>query len=170
MLARHKYAFSGPVEVVDENTDAPFELVLRFATLKEAQDAHREVAAAAQPPCAQPLAWVIPGDDTADANGFIAARVSCEGEFTKPLYGHPPTARISDLESLLREALPLVEAHTPPTSEAGTMVSLRNKLRAALGKFCCFEDCDQEPTHGAYCEGHYAQEQKIADQISSQNR
>lgn len=38
---------------------------------------------------AVPYCWVIPGDDTANADGWIDARVSSEGEFTKPLYAHP---------------------------------------------------------------------------------
>lgn len=29
---------------------------------------------------------------------------------------------------------------------------------------CCFEDCDQEATHGAYCDGHHRQEQWIAQE------
>lgn len=37
----------------------------------------------------EPEAWVIPGDDTATVDGSIAAKVSKEGEFTKPLYAHP---------------------------------------------------------------------------------
>lgn len=35
---------------------------------------------------ARPFAWVIPGDDNEDMNGFIDARITEEGEFTKPLY------------------------------------------------------------------------------------
>lgn len=35
---------------------------------------------------ARPYAWVIPGDDHEDMNGFIDARISEEGEFTNPLY------------------------------------------------------------------------------------
>jgi hypothetical protein len=38
---------------------------------------------------AAPYAWTIPGDDTADVNGFISARINREGEFTKPLYSRP---------------------------------------------------------------------------------
>lgn len=38
---------------------------------------------------ASPVAWTIPGDDTADMNGFIPARVNREGEFTQPLYTRP---------------------------------------------------------------------------------
>lgn len=48
---------------------------------------------AVEPPAA-PCAWTIPGDDTADMNGFIPARINSEGEFTKPLYARasiPPT-------------------------------------------------------------------------------
>lgn len=40
----------------------------------------------------RPYAWVLPGDDTANCNGWIDARVNEWGEFTKPLYEHPPEA------------------------------------------------------------------------------
>jgi hypothetical protein len=34
----------------------------------------------------QPVAWVIPGDDNARADGFLDAMAWQEGEFTRPLY------------------------------------------------------------------------------------
>ena len=34
----------------------------------------------------EPSAWTIPGDDTADMNGFIPAKAWREDEFTKPLF------------------------------------------------------------------------------------
>lgn len=37
----------------------------------------------------EPYAWTIPGDDTANMNGFIPAKIFREGEFTKPLYTAP---------------------------------------------------------------------------------
>jgi hypothetical protein len=37
----------------------------------------------------EPVAWTIPGDENADMNGFIPARMNREGEFTRPLYAHP---------------------------------------------------------------------------------
>lgn len=36
------------------------------------------------------------------------------------------------LRALLADALPVIEAHTPPLSTSGTMVSLRDRIRAAL--------------------------------------
>lgn len=41
---------------------------------------------------AEPVAWVIPGDDNANLDGSIDARAFREGEFTRPLYEHPPVA------------------------------------------------------------------------------
>lgn len=35
----------------------------------------------------EPVAWVIPGDDNADARGFLDAMAWQEGEFSRPLYG-----------------------------------------------------------------------------------
>ena len=35
----------------------------------------------------EPVAWVIPGDDNEDVNGFLQCRINRDGEFTKPLYG-----------------------------------------------------------------------------------
>lgn len=54
--------------------------------LREAMEALR---ATAEPPADQPVAWVIPGDDNAYANGALDARISQEGEFTRPLYARP---------------------------------------------------------------------------------
>lgn len=39
---------------------------------------------------ARPVAWVIPGDDNANANGFIDAMAWHEDEFSRPLYGALP--------------------------------------------------------------------------------
>ena len=39
---------------------------------------------------AEPVAWVIPGQDTARDDGFLNARMDRDGEFTRPLYAHPP--------------------------------------------------------------------------------
>ncbi|MDE2020590.1 MAG: hypothetical protein KGJ13_09670, partial [Patescibacteria group bacterium] len=44
----------------------------------------------AEQPAAEPVAWVIPGDDTAKVNGFIDAMCYQHGEFTRPLYAAPP--------------------------------------------------------------------------------
>lgn len=40
----------------------------------------------------EPVAWVIPGADTARDNGAIDAMAWSEGEFTRPLYATPPAA------------------------------------------------------------------------------
>lgn len=42
-------------------------------------------------------------------------------------------ARISNLEYILTEALYFVEQRTPAMSTQGTMVSLRDRMRTALG-------------------------------------
>lgn len=55
---------------------------------KETAEAAWNAALSAQPK-AEPVAWTIPGDDTADANGFIPARITQEGEFSKALYAAP---------------------------------------------------------------------------------
>jgi len=61
----------------------------------------------------QPVAWVIPGRDNADANGFIDAMAWEEGEFTRPLFTSPVPAkreagadfdRITTLEAELQKA------------------------------------------------------------------
>src|SRR5512138_1765114 len=39
------------------------------------------IRASAPETSARPFAWTIPGDETADMNGFIPARVDQEGEF-----------------------------------------------------------------------------------------
>jgi hypothetical protein len=40
---------------------------------------------------ANPFAWAIPEPDNANADGWLDCRVSQDGEFSKPLYEHPPT-------------------------------------------------------------------------------
>ncbi len=60
-------------------------------------------AAPVEPRDQQPFAWVMPGDDHANVNGWLDCRISSEGEFTKPLYEHPaPVARV-DAAALNRE-------------------------------------------------------------------
>lgn len=39
---------------------------------------------------AKPVAWAIPGDLLDCGSGWIDAKIAREGEFTKPLYEHPP--------------------------------------------------------------------------------
>jgi len=46
----------------------------------------------------QPFAWVIPGDDNANANGFLGAMCYKHGEFTKPLYVSPASPLLPGLE------------------------------------------------------------------------
>jgi hypothetical protein len=41
------------------------------------------------PRAPEPVAWVIPGDDTAKMDGSIDARIDQEGEFSRPLWGVP---------------------------------------------------------------------------------
>lgn len=48
-----------------------------------------DLARAADEPSDTPVAWIIPGDDNAYSNGAIDARISQEGEFTRPLYARP---------------------------------------------------------------------------------
>ncbi len=38
----------------------------------------------------EPVAWVVPGDDNANAYGFVDAMAWQEGEFSRPLYAAPP--------------------------------------------------------------------------------
>jgi hypothetical protein len=42
---------------------------------------------------AEPVAWVIPGNDNAQDNGFLDAMAFRSGEFTRPLYAHPKVAK-----------------------------------------------------------------------------
>jgi hypothetical protein len=46
------------------------------------------------------VAWVIPGDDTADCNGFVAAMAYEHGEFTRPLYARPQSRSEPTIASL----------------------------------------------------------------------
>lgn len=55
----------------------------------------------------KPVAWVIPGDDTARGDGSIDAMAWAEGEFTRPLYAGPPD---EDRMDTLTEALWHIDA------------------------------------------------------------
>jgi len=47
------------------------------------------------PDSAEPVAWIIPGDDNARDDGFIDARITRQGEFSKPLYPSPPAQPVA---------------------------------------------------------------------------
>jgi hypothetical protein len=42
----------------------------------------------------EPVAWVIPGDDNARADGYLDAMAWREGEFTRPLFASPPDVEL----------------------------------------------------------------------------
>ena len=57
---------------------------------QERGDMHRLIQAVlAKLAQQEPVAWVIPGKDNADAKGWIDAKAWEEDEFTQPLYHHP---------------------------------------------------------------------------------
>lgn len=41
-----------------------------------------------------PIVWIIPGDEPSRDNGFVDAMAFRDGEFTRPLYAHPPAAKV----------------------------------------------------------------------------
>lgn len=56
----------------------------------------------------QPFAWVVPGDDNSYGDGWLAARIDADGEFTKPLYARPQSAALDAKDrkiDALRDAL-----------------------------------------------------------------
>ena len=60
-------------------------------TVGDVRNAHRAMIAyeAADKADPHPFCWVIAGDN-ARMNGYLDARIDRAGEFTKPLYEHPP--------------------------------------------------------------------------------
>lgn len=59
----------------------------------------------------RPCAWVIPGDDHADINGFIDARVIEGDEFTKPLYD---ATALTSLQSRIAALVEAMEWYADP--------------------------------------------------------
>lgn len=96
-----------------------------------------------------PYAWTIPGDDTADVNGFIAARVDQRGEFTKPLYaaGKLPTARALVCREVCQRAVEIIKDATtqPPSPE------LRDDEFIAWTCRCRFINMDRNEAMCAEC-------------------
>ena len=75
------------------------------ADLKAALNTARAIAATALDALvdvpaveSEPVAWVIPGDDNANSFGFIDAMAWEVGEFTRPLYAHPPRSSLTQSE------------------------------------------------------------------------
>jgi hypothetical protein len=58
----------------------------------------------------EPVAWVIPGDDNANANGFLDAMAYQHGEFTRPLYDRPTLKQHTALELLGNAAVDYARA------------------------------------------------------------
>ena len=50
----------------------------------------------------EPFAWVLPGDDNVSFHGFIDARITREGEFTRPVFTHPaPKQEAPDIKAMV---------------------------------------------------------------------
>ena len=86
------------------------------AARKDAARADRAEAALAAQIEAGAVAWVIPGDDLEDCNGFIDAMAYEHGEFTRPLYVAKPHDRTAldrhdakTREKALREAAEILD-------------------------------------------------------------
>lgn len=90
---------------------------------------------------AEPVAWVIPGDDNESPSGFIDAMCRKEGEFTRPLYTAAPPA--PDAEGLVAKLRRLVgntafnngpwidDARSLMGRAADTITALTERLAAA---------------------------------------
>lgn len=50
----------------------------------------------------KPFAWTLPGDEIADVDGWIPARIDRWDEFTRPLYAEPP-AQWQPIETALKD-------------------------------------------------------------------
>ncbi|WP_019997302.1 hypothetical protein [Aureimonas ureilytica] len=83
----------------------------------------------------EPVAWVIPGDDNANADGWIDCRADRWGEFTRPLYAHPDpeAARLrEDLERVTRVAELLGESFEANKTALVSALRERDDARKAL--------------------------------------
>lgn len=61
---------------------------------------------AAEAKVAEPVAWILPGDDTAHDDGSIDALIFSQGEFTRPLYAaSPDVSALQERVRVLEEAL-----------------------------------------------------------------
>ncbi len=74
------------------------------------RDSYAQARAGGAVKVPEPVAWVIPGDGHARDGGWLDAMAWSEGEFTKPLYAHPPAEAATD-ETRLRNAVKLAYGH-----------------------------------------------------------
>lgn len=104
-------------------------------------------------PDSRPYAWVVPGDDTANANGFIDARISREGEFTKPLYERPAPEPVapSSKERLIELALWFERGGNADMYRHELITTLR-EYASALSEVCRFCGVQTEPARERCCE------------------
>jgi len=91
-------------------------------------------------PQGEPVAWVIPGDDTANANGFIDAMCYRDGEFTRPLYAATPADGvvvpkivIQALRDRIAMAYGDLPKDCPPGPPTGILATLDALLAAPKG-------------------------------------
>lgn len=73
-----------------------------------------------------PVAWVLPGDDTAKDGGWIDARITQWDEFSCPLYRGPPDVRFV-AQHLAAAGLAVVRHSKPPTPPATSEPSTEDR-------------------------------------------
>lgn len=88
-----------------------------------------QIKQAAEKALGEPVAWIIPGDDNANMDGFIDARMDNQGEFSMPVYSQIQVdALIASHEARERE---LVEALKVFADEAAVWVKNGDNYRPA---------------------------------------
>lgn len=75
-----------------------------------------------------PLAWIIPGDDNENMNGFLDCKVNPDGEFTRPVYSQ------ETLDSVKLERDALKAEVFKWTYDAHCYADRAEKAEAALAK------------------------------------
>jgi hypothetical protein len=85
----------------------------------------REVGRSLPRSIRQAVPGFILGTDT------TSQRICSSGE-TMTEYAYVTQEMWDHAQEALRAALPIIEQHTPPLSTAGTMVSIRDQVRAAI--------------------------------------
>lgn len=80
----------------------------------------------------EPVAWIIPGDDNADSNGFLDCMICKEGEFTSPLYSRDQVlALLTALQAAFALAAREAEAGAVPKMRRSAMPDIEELKRMA---------------------------------------
>ena len=89
----------------------------------------------------KPVAWIIPGDDNASANGFLDAKAFQDGEFSCPVVTQ------ADAEAAIQRAVRVaLDATRAPEERAGRFTEVMSAAREAAEERAAIRGEGEEQT------------------------